>query len=178
MTTAALSSVRAFLRDDSGTATVEFVLLVPVYLSMLIFAIELSFITLRHTMIERGLDIAVREVRLGTGTAPQHDQIKRMVCDNAILVQSCETNLRLEMRPADIRAYDSLDSTIDCTEAAAPSKPVRQFTPGQQNQLMLLRACLKYDPMFPDRALGDALDTDVSGQAVIVSTTAFVQEPI
>lgn len=169
---------RRFRDDRRGTATVEFVLIFPAFLSMMAMSIELGFVTLRSTLMERGLDIAVREIRLGTGTAPQHDEIKRIVCENALFLSDCESNLQLEMRPADPRAFNSLDTTPDCTDRSEPAKPVRQFTPGQQNQLMLLRACFKYDPFFPEEILGQALRADDSGQAVIIKTTAFVQEPL
>ena len=166
------------LRDTSGTATVEFVLVVPIFISLMLMSIELGFVTLRHTMLERGLDIAVREIRLGTGTAPQHDQIKKIICDNALIISDCENTLRLEMKPTDIRNYSPLSAVPDCTDVSNPTKPVRQFTPGQQNQLVLMRACLKYKPFFPKEALGAALASDADGQAVTVAMTAFVQEPL
>ncbi|WP_338548786.1 TadE/TadG family type IV pilus assembly protein [Roseovarius phycicola] len=165
-------------REEDGNATIEFVLLFPIYLSFIVMSVELGFITMRHTMIERGMDIAVRELRLGTGTAPQHDEIKQIVCDNALLVVNCEDNLRLEMDSANLFAFNSLDTEVDCTDQSEEARPVRTFTPGQQNQLMLLRACYKYDPLFPDEVLGSALQTDGAGQSAIVSMTAFVQEPI
>lgn len=165
-------------RDESGSATVEFVLVFPIYLAFLVLSIEAGFITMRHTLLERGMDLTVRELRLGTGTAPQHDAIKDLVCDNSLLLFDCEDNLRLEMAPADLFAFNSLDTTADCTDRAEEAKPVRAFTPGQPNELMLLRACYKYDPLFPDEFLGSALSKDTSGQASIISITSFVQEPI
>lgn len=170
--------IARFLRDESGNASVEFIIVFPVYLSLLIMSIELGLITLRHTLLERGLDIAVREIRLGTGTAPQHDDIKELICENAIMVLDCEKNLQLEMRSADLRAYSSLDTTADCTDSSEPTKPVREFTPGAQNELMLLRACLRYDPLFPDDYLGSALNKDASGQSAVIAMSAFVQEPL
>lgn len=167
-----------FRRDEGGNPTVEFVLIFPIYLGMMSMSVELGMVTLRHTLLERGLDMAVREVRLGTGTAPTHDEIKTLVCENAVMISNCEANLRLEMRPADVRAFTALDAEVDCTDRSEESNPVRDFTPGQQNQVMLLRACLKYDPLFPEEIMGSALTKDVSGQAAIVSTTSFVQEPI
>ena len=170
--------LRRFLRDEGGNASIEFVLVFPAYLALLLMSIELGFVTLRYTLLERGLDIAVREVRLGTGTAPQHDDIKELICENAMMIRDCLNTLRLEVRSADLRTFNSLDRTADCTDAAEPSKPVKQFVAGQQNQLMLLRACLRFDPLFPDDALGSALTKDSSGQSSIVSMTAFVQEPL
>lgn len=170
-------TLRRLIHDEGGSASVEFVLVFPVYLSFMLMSIELGFVTMRHTLLERGLDMAVREVRLGTGTAPQHDEIKDLVCDNAIMVLNCKDKLRLEMRPANIFALQTLDTTADCTDKAEPAKPVRSFTPGVANQLMLMRACYKYEPFFPKEFLGSALEKDGSGEAAIISMTAFVQEP-
>ena len=175
--------LRRFLRDEGGNASIEFVLVFPAYLALMLMSIELGFVTLRYTLLERGLDIAVREVRLGTGTAPQHNEIKQIICENALMIRDCDNTLRLEMRSADMRSFNSLDRTADCTDAAEPTKPVRQFRAGPQgrleeNRLMLLRACLRFDPLFPDDALGSALTKDASGQSSIVSMTAFVQEPL
>lgn len=165
-------------RKEDGNTGVEFMLVFPVYLALLGMSLELSLITLRHTMLERGLDIAVRDIRLGTGTAPTHDEIKQRICDEALIISNCGSNLRLEMMPTDIRALGALNDEADCTDQAQESNPVRQFTPGQQNDLMLMRACVKYDPLFPTWRIGRALDTDASGQAALVSLTTFVQEPL
>jgi hypothetical protein len=54
---------------------------------------------------------------------------------------------------------------------------VRDFSPGTENQLMMLRACLKYEPIFPTAFLANVLEKDSHGQAKIVVTNAFVQEP-
>jgi len=170
--------LRRFLRDTRGTATVEFVVLAPFLIGFIVFAIELGMLSLRGAMLERGLDIAVREVRLGTGTAPEHDEIKDIVCDNATVISDCDAKLRLEMIPTDLRNFAVLDGTPDCTDAAEPSKPVRNFIPGGQNQLMLLRACLKYTPLFPEAMLGDVLVKDASGDVALTTVSAFVQEPI
>lgn len=165
-------------REEDGSASVEFVLIFPVYLSLIIMSIELGFVTMRHTLIERGMDIAVRDLRLGTGTAPQHAEIKDLICEHAMMVADCKTKLRLEMVPASMFAFQSLDTTPDCTDKADEAKPVRDFTPGVANQVMLLRACYKFEPFFPDEFLGTALTKDASGEASIVTMTAFVQEPI
>ncbi|MEM6480793.1 MAG: TadE/TadG family type IV pilus assembly protein [Pseudomonadota bacterium] len=174
---------RNFIRNEDGNASVEFVLVFPVYLSIMLFSIELGMVTLRATLLERGMDMAVRDIRLGTGTFGNdqkvfHDLIKDEVCNNSIFILDCKNNLRLEMASADIRSFASLDTTIDCTDRAETSEPVLNVTPGQQNELMLLRACLKYDPLFPKALLGEKLIVDGSGQGAVVSTTAFVQEPL
>lgn len=164
--------------DESGTASVEFVLIVPVYISLIAMSIELGFVTMRHTLLERGLDMAVRDIRLSTGTTWQHSQIKTLICDNALMILDCDSNLKLEMVPTDPRVLGSLNSTPQCTDQAQPASGDFDLTPGQPNQLMLFRACLKYNPLFPSEVLGSALQKDSSGQVAIVTMTAFAQEPL
>jgi Flp pilus assembly pilin Flp len=176
-----LITLRRFLRDQRGTATIEFVMLAPLLVGLLVFSIELGMLTVRSAMLERGLDIAVREVRLGTGTAPEHDEIKDIICENAVIIPECATRLRLEMIPNDLRNFVTLDPTPDCTDAAEPAKPLRTpFNLGAANQLMVLRACLKYRPLFPEGMLGSVLVSiaDGSGDVALTTMSAFVQEPI
>lgn len=170
--------LRAFGRDEDGNATVEFVLVFPVYLALMVMSLELSMITLRQVMLERGLDIAVRDIRLGTGTAPTHDAIKDRICEEALVINECSSSLRLEMVPSDMRNLVTLGGEVMCTEREEEGAPVLSFTPGQQNQLMFLRACLKYDPIFPAWHLASRMEKDSSGQLAIVSMSAFVQEPL
>lgn len=165
-------------RREDGNATVEFVIIVPIYLALMAMSVELSFITLRQTMLERGLDIAVRDVRLGTGTSPTHDAIKARVCDEAMIIPNCTDSLRLEMIPTDMRALVLLGDEAMCTDKSEEGAPVLTFVAGQQNQLMFLRACAKYDPIFPTWPLARALDRDASRQVAIVTMSAFVQEPL
>lgn len=177
-----LKRTRLFARKEDGNASVEFVLVAPIYLTILIMSIELGFVTLRGVMLERGMDMAVRDIRLGTSELlddgkVQHKEVIKAVCDNALILTDCESSLLLEMAPSDLRAFSSLDTSIDCTNRAEESEPVLELGEPQANELLLLRACLKYDPLFPEAVLGSNLIIDDSGQARIVSTTAFVREP-
>ncbi|WP_101068511.1 TadE/TadG family type IV pilus assembly protein [Roseovarius salinarum] len=166
-----------FWRAETGAAAVEFILILPAYMIMIFAALEVSFVTARHAMLERGLDVAVRELRLGTGTAPQHDEIKDIICENAIIIPNCSEVVRLEMKPTSLRNLSLFDQAFDCVDRAAESDPVRQFTPGQQNQLMLLRACAVYDPLFPTTRFSSALTARTDGEMQLTTMTAFVQEP-
>ncbi|MEM6576926.1 MAG: TadE family protein [Pseudomonadota bacterium] len=173
---------RNYARDEEGSASVEFVLIFPVYLALMIMSIELGFVTLRGVMLERGMDMVVRDIRLGTADflvdgKVQHQEVIDAVCENSLILVDCRNSLRLEMAPSDLRAFSSLDTTVDCTNRAEPSEPVLELGAPQANELLLLRACLKYDPLFPKTALGSKLKTDDNGQTRIVSTTAFVREP-
>jgi Flp pilus assembly protein TadG len=169
---------RRFLRREDGSPTVEFVIVFPVIAVMIVMTLELGVITLRQVMLERGLDMAVREVRLGTGSQPEHDDIKDLICRNALVINNCDQNLYVEMVPTDPRAFNAVHPVASCTDEEVESRPVRSVTPGQENELVLLRACVLYDPVFPDGLLPRYLTKDGQGRSAVIDMTAFVQEPI
>lgn len=173
--------LRRLRRSEDGNATVEFVILFPLMLVILAYGIDLAFVNLRHATLERALDLTVRDIRLGTGSAPQHDEIKDMICTRAPFIGNCADNLRLEMIKVDPRAWTGIPADADCTDKEEEVSPVRSFVSGQDNELMILRACARNDPIFPDAMLGLgkelASDSDGERQYSLVSITAFVQEP-
>lgn len=170
--------LRRFRRSEDGSALViEFMIFVPVLFGAFLMAVELGIYTMRQMYLDRGLDMAVRYVRLNTNTNYTHDDIKQMICGNAGWLENCDTTLRLEMVTVDPRQFAQFDQTADCVDTSEPVQPVRGFALGQENQLMMLRACVKFDPVYPTSGLGKALEKDGSGQARMVSSAAFVQEP-
>ena len=68
--------LRRFDGREDGTATLEFAILFPAFIIILVSAVEIGFITMRHTLLDRAVDLTVRDIRLGTGTAPQYEQIR------------------------------------------------------------------------------------------------------
>ncbi|WP_428928464.1 TadE/TadG family type IV pilus assembly protein [Marinibacterium sp. SX1] len=177
MTCRPLRFLRRFGRSESGSSTIEFVITVPAMLMMLCSAVDLGFVTLRQGMLERAMDQVVRDIRLGTGSAPQHDEIKDLICTRAGFIADCGTSLRLEMIQIDPHDWQPPDSAADCTDKSEDVAPVRNFVNGLDNQLMIMRACVKVDPVFANFGLGANLAKDGAGQYSLISSTAFVQEP-
>lgn len=172
----ALYKVLRFQRAENGAVTVEFVIIFPVFMFFILSAMEYSLVTIQQAMLERAVDQTVREIRLGTGTNPTHNQIKDSICDKASTLRDCSDNLRLEMIIQDAFVGLTLPDVPDCTDNSEEVKPVREFSNGASNELMILRACAKFDPLFPTSAMGRAL-ADETGQIALTATTAFVQEP-
>ncbi len=170
--------IRRFRSEEDGSATLEFAILFPFFVFMFCAAVELGMITFRHSMLERGLDLAVRDVRLTTGANFQHDDIKEMTCNYAGFLPDCRQNLRLEMIPVDMRNFSSPPAEADCVDHSQIVDPIRELRNGQQNEMIFLRACFVFKPIFPLTGLGRHLDTDASGNAAMVAQSAFVQEPL
>ncbi|MEM8730705.1 MAG: pilus assembly protein, partial [Pseudomonadota bacterium] len=138
---------------------------------------DLGFVSIRHGMLESAMDQVVRDIRLGTGTAPQHDEIKAQICELAGFIDDCSTSLRLEMIQVDPQNWQAPPARADCTDTSEEVSPVRTFVNGLDNELMIMRACAKVDPVFATFGLGENLVKDGAGQYALVSSTAFVQEP-
>ncbi len=166
-----------FRRNEDGNATIEFVMLFPLMLLVLFSTVELGVINLRQIMLDRAMDITVREIRLGTGTNMQHDEIRDSICANSGVIDLCATSLKLEMVQIDPFAWPGVNSDPDCVDSVEEVDAVNTFVNGAPNDLMLLRACLSFSPMFPYWGLAKSIKTDDDGRIQIYAATAFVQEP-
>jgi Flp pilus assembly pilin Flp len=170
------SFLRRFKRDENGNAVVEFALLVPIFIFFMMAAVEVGMMSIRNTMLERGLDQTVRWIRLNTGAAPTHNELKQMICAQEV-VPDCMENLQLEMVRRDIRNWQALPTEVSCTDRALDVQPMANLSFGMDNELMILRACAKYEPIFPSTWFTNELTLDESGDARLIAMTAFVQEP-
>ncbi|KAJ02491.1 pilus assembly protein [Sulfitobacter mediterraneus] len=178
MKTILKNQLRRFRRDEDGSALViEFCIFIPILFGAFLMSVEMGLYSMRQMYLDRGLDIAVRYVRLNTNVAMTHDQIKTIICDNAGFLEDCDSSLRLEMTPVDPRNFATFDQQADCVDTAQPVQPVRGFTLGQQHELMMMRACVRFDPVYPTSGLGYAFEKDGSGKARMLSSSTFVQEP-
>ncbi|KPA23114.1 TadE-like protein [Shimia sp. SK013] len=177
MITRMTSLFRRFRGREEGHVTTEFAIMVPLLLVTMLSAVELGVMTLRYSMLERALDIVVRDIRLTTGYTPDHDEIVTRVCDTATILPDCENNLKLEMVTLDPRSWTGIPQNTVCTDNSEETQPVTTFTPGVENELMVLRACAKLEPLFPTTGLGSHFETDAAGDYALVVISAFVQEP-
>ncbi|MBL4811513.1 MAG: pilus assembly protein [Rhodobacteraceae bacterium] len=181
LVTAPLKTLR-FWREERGTATIEFVLTVPIFLVLVTSAVELGVALTRHVMLDRGLDVAVRQVRLGqidtADTATYYTELKQAICDNAFIIPDCINQLKLEMIRVDPLNWTGVPAVPDCIDRDDPAAAARGFVRGQRNQLMVLRACALFDPLYPTTGIGASIPRASGDAFALVSTASFVIEPI
>jgi len=171
------SFLRRFRAADAGTATVEFVILFPVFMILMVSGVEAGMLMTRQMMLERGLDITMRSIRLGAWAAPTHDIVKEEICRRAMIIPNCMDVVQLELREVDTLAWNVPLEGNHCVDRTAEIEPVIAFTSGARNQLMMVRACAVFDPMFPATGLGLHLPKDASGGYRLIATSGFVNEP-
>lgn len=159
-------------RDESGNSTIEFVILFPMFLALLCSAAESGTLMMRQVMLDRGLDIAVRAVRLNTWATVTADNVRGAICDSVVAIPDCENAIVIDMRQIDKGA--SLPSgSAPCLNSGVSAS----VATGKENQMMLVRACAVFDPITPTFGLGLDLAKDSAGKYALVASSAFVVEP-
>ncbi len=170
-------TLRRFGRRDAGSATVEFVILFPVFIVLMISGIEAGVLMTRQMMLERGLDITMRALRLDQIPNPTHDKVKAMICQHAVIIPDCENVVQLELSRVDTTTFEMPLGSRQCVDRTGNIAPVITFTAGARSELMMVRACAVFDPMFPATGLGLHLPRDASGGYALIATSGFVNEP-
>ncbi len=177
MTRTVKKFLKSFAKDETGSAVVPFALWTPVFLGLILSAIEMGTVTIRHTALERALDQTVREIRIGQGDLNSHAALKERICQAAAVLPSCTEMLHLEMIRLDMRNWSGPQNRADCVDTSEEVTPNRTFEHATENQTMFLRACFKYRPITPAGTLSSSLQKDDAGYTALISTSAFVTEP-
>ena len=177
----AIGRLRAstFARGDSGAATIEFVVIFPAMFLFIANTVETSTVLTRGAMLDQSLDLAVRELRLGTDGPPEFEEFRKLICDANAFLPDCMNALQVELRPYTAAALEEMREEIRCLDRSEDIEPLNEtnYVPGAANQIMLVRACASFEPMFPKAGLGAALPKDKNGDYSISAVSAYVQEP-
>jgi len=163
-------------RED-GTATMEFTLMIPAFIMVFMASFESGMLMVRHTMLERAVDLTMRELRLGHLVNPDHDSLKAEICSHTVVIANCAEVLKLSLEPVDTTTWALPDSTPTCVDRAAEIQPVTEVHPGTAEEIMLVRVCVVADALFPTTGIGLDLAIDGQGGYGIFIESAFVNEP-
>ena len=171
---------KRFGKAENGSATIEFVILFPIFMVMFLSSVESGIMMLRHAMLERGTDMAVRSLRLNTGSPPTFAQLKSEICNYAGLIKDCNKAVQIELVAVDTKNWTlDMDGNIKCRDRGSNIDPVTEtnYKPGASNELMVVRVCAIVDPIFPGTGLGSIIPLQKDGGYALVSMSAFVNEP-
>lgn len=182
-----MKHVGRFAKDDQGAVTVEFVIIFPIFFAFFLMTYESGMISLRHVMLEHGVDVTVREIRIGEINTPTTANLKDRICRAASILPDCEAQLRLELIEQDLRSWTPMNATIGCVDRGNPAGTPSSVSNSDSNMLMFLRACIRLDPVLPLSTIGFTGlgrtisvandDTASGGSYALVALSAFVVEP-
>lgn len=180
-------SIRSFARDERATATMEFVIMFPIVITLFIAVFENGVILTRQVLMERSLDEGVRLLRLvrnitdettGLPRALTSDDIAEAICDNTRSIPKCREVLVVDLRVIDTNTYDMPSADVACVDRRDLSvRPANEFRAGQDNELIVIRVCAIIDRILPFSGFGLNLARDDTGGLHIVASSIFVNEP-
>lgn len=168
---------KRFLTAQDGGVTIEFVILVPLVLYFFFLALETGLWSAREIMLRRATNLAVRDVRLATGSAPSYEDMKALICERSFFKGGCVDGIRIDMRAMPVSEWANIEGSAPCIDRSEEFDPANFFIPGQQNNLMLMRVCRLFEPLLPGTGLGRRLPEGSAGEYGVRINTAFVTEP-
>ena len=167
-----------FWRDSAGSSTVEFVIIIPFLLSILLLSVDAGVTQLRQVFLHRAVDQTVRDVRLGR--ISESDRMSSLICERAAMLPNCTSNIAVEMRPIDTSTFSGLEIRSNCIQNEGEVTPALDFDPGAgglAQELMMVRVCVEVEPFIRWTGVALALPVNPSGNYVLNVSSVFVNEP-
>lgn len=166
------------LRKEDGTSTVEFVIVFPLLMIIFLMAFESGMVMIRNIMLERSVDMVMRELRLSRWPNPTHDLIKEQICRNTVVFPGCRDTIIVNLQPVDMVTWDIPTTPIPCVDRSQNLNPAPVWNTSEDpHQVMLVRACIAVSAMFPTTGIGLNMVPDGSGDYWLTAVSAFVNEP-
>ena len=167
---------KAFRREN-GTAAVEFVLTVPILITIFMASFESGLLMTRSIMLEQSVDMTMRELRLGHYPLPTPELLKEEICKRTVIFKDCVANIQIEMTRISTTTWNLPGNSVACIDRSEDIQPVTALQIGQQNDVMLIRVCVVQDALFPTTGIGLGLPKEGNGGYGVVAVSAFVTEP-
>ncbi|MEL6257873.1 MAG: TadE/TadG family type IV pilus assembly protein [Pseudomonadota bacterium] len=153
----------------------ETAIVAPVFFAMILGLIETGWMMTKVAMVESAVTEAARLIY--TGQAPDKSSIEQQICDRAVLVSDCASNINIEILPVADFASRPTDGA-ECRDSGdVDFEPSVSYQTGGGGEIVFLRVCVTTDILVPGLGLGLALPKNNRGRFEIVSTTAFMNEP-
>ncbi|MGV8985255.1 MAG: TadE/TadG family type IV pilus assembly protein [Cypionkella sp.] len=165
------------LRREDGTASMEFVIVVPVILTIFMSSFECGLLMTREILLEESVDMTMRELRLGHYPEVTNVLLKKEICKRTIIFPDCENNIKIELDRIDTTTWAVPTTALPCVNSNSPAEPVTTPNTGQQNDMMLVRVCVSLPAIFPGMGLALSMSTDSLGNYALEAASAFVVEP-
>ncbi|HEV2531611.1 TadE/TadG family type IV pilus assembly protein [Phenylobacterium sp.] len=155
-------------KDERGTAAIEFALLTPLLVGVIMGTVEIGLVGLVSNTLDNAVQSAARTIRTGESDAPTNaTDFKTAVCNGMFESQTaCGAKLAIS-----VRKY----TTFANANAAAGDAPAGEFDKGTAGDVILVKATYQWPFFMPFFNLG----FQQSGPTTLVldARTTFKNEP-
>jgi TadE-like protein len=125
-----MSRCARFARSEEGSgAVIEFVIMLPFLMFIFMASAEAGLYTARQILLDRAVDLTMRDLGLGNIANPTHDVIKDNICDNVPAIPDCHANIRVELLPISTVVWDLPTNSSTCIDRGAAVQPALSFNP-------------------------------------------------
>jgi Flp pilus assembly protein TadG len=165
------------IRREEGSATMEFVLVIPLIMTIFMASFESGLLMVRSIMLEQSVDMTMRELRLGHYGVVTNALLKKEICARTIIFPNCENSMKIQMDRVSTASWNIPPQQLACINRKATADPVVSYGAMADNDLMMIRVCVTLQAMFPSSGIALKLPKDPDGGYGLVARTAFSIEP-
>jgi Flp pilus assembly protein TadG len=156
------------VRDQAGSTAVEFALVLPLLIGVIIGTVETGLVGLVSNNLDNAVQTAARAIRVGAANAPTSaSEFKTAVCNGMFEGQTaCQAKLAVSVRKF---------ASFAAAQAAASDAPGGEFDKGGASDVILVKATYQWPFFLPFFTLG----AQQSGPTTLVldARTTFKNEP-
>jgi len=163
-----------FRRSESGTAAVDFALVLLPFLALLMAIIESSIVLFAGQVLQTATTNSARLILTGQvqNAGWSAAQFQNSVCANLTVMFNCANNLFI-----DVRAFSNF-ATVSLPNVTNPNGTLANnyvFNPGNPGDVVVVRMIYQW-PIYAS-SLGIGLVTSANNTNTLVATAAFRNEP-
>ena len=165
-----------FFRNDDGVVAIEFAAVAFPFFLLIIGTLETAIVFMAGMALDHGMQRTARFVQTGQAATANMSQsdFKTMVCDNAVMLPSCLTTVKV-----DVRNFDSFTSASFPSMTKPNGDPLDdadyQYNIGASEETVVVRVSFEW-PILSS-VINSGLGNMNNGNRLLISSWAFKNEP-
>jgi Flp pilus assembly protein TadG len=165
-------------KDKKGSAAVEFALVAPPFLALMMSTFEVGWFYFATSQIDSAAVESARIIRTGQvqKSGLTKEQFFAEVCPKVSAFGDCGDVLTVEVDTFPTFAALAADSSsVVCTNDEPEEISALSYNPGGENEIVRLRVCLLYKTINP--TIGVNVSETADGKRRVYSSTIIRNEP-
>jgi len=169
------SVFKRFFRNDDGVVAIEFAAVAFPFFLLIVGTFETAIVFIAGMALDHGMQRTARFVQTGQAAIAtmSQDDFKTMVCDNAVMLPSCLTTVKV-----DVRKFDDFTNASFAPMTKANGDPLDdadyQYNIGASGETVVIRVSFVW-PLLSS-AIGSRLGNMDNGDRLLISSWAFKNE--
>jgi len=167
-----LAVPRRILRQEDGSAAVEFSFILLPFLMLMFMIIETALVFFAGQTLETAVADSARLILTGQAQTANMNQaaFKTAVCSKIYGLFDCANGIYV-----DVQSYSSFGSINNTVQYDAQGKPITNYSPGTQGSIVVVRLMYQWPIVVP--FLQNYLADPSAKTRMLVATAAFQNEP-